>query len=160
MTDDRPLDTQAFRLEFTIPCDDRFRPVLGVLCEHMVRYVGYSQTEAAEVAAAVVHATDGVLVPSERPAYKDLDVTFATSESEIEFRVRYLRGQGEPSGEAPSIAHLLGERSGDEAPLDAIHRVMGRVEFGQDDGVEFCTLTKSLPEEPGKPSHPEPSPES
>ncbi len=160
MADDRPLDTQAFRLELTVPCDDRFRPLLSVLCERMVRHVGYSQTEAAEVAAAVVHATDGVLVHSECPAYKDLDVTIATSESEIEFCVRYLRGQGEPSGDEPSIAHLLSKRSGDEAPLDAIHRVMGHVEFGQEDGVEFCTLTKSLPEEPSPRSRPEPSPES
>ena len=148
MIDEETLDTQAFRLELSVPCDDRFRPVLSILCERMVRYVGYSEAEAAEVAAAVVHATDGVVVDGKSPTYKDLDVTIATSESDIEFRVRYLRGSGEPSFDAPSIEHRLSERSGGEAPLDAIHRVMGRVEFGQDDGVEFCALSKSLPEEP------------
>ena len=153
MAAEKPLDTQRFRLELTIPCDDRFRPVLSVLCERVLRYVGYSGTEAEEVAAAVVHATDGVLVHGASRTYKDLDVTVATSERDIQFCVRYLCGHGEPSGDAPSLAHLLSEGTGDEAPLDAIHRVMSRVEFGTDGGVEFCTLSKSLPEEPSaKPS--------
>lgn len=148
MAAEEPFDTQAFRLDLTIPCDDRFRPVLSLLCERMSRYAGYSGAEAQEVAAAVVHATDGVLVHGTSRIYKDLNVTIATSERDIQFHVRYLCRHGEPSADAPSVAHLLGERSGDEAPLDAIHRVMNRVEFGKDDGVEFCTLSKSLPEEP------------
>ncbi len=160
MAAEKPLDTQAFRLELTIPCDDRFRPVLSLLCQRMSRYVGYSGAEAEEVAAAVVHATDGVLVHGASQTYKDLDVTIATSESDIQFRVRYLCGHGEPSGDAPSVAHLLSEHSGDEAPLDAIHRVMSRVEFGKDDGVEFCTLSKSLPEEPSPKPRSVSSPES
>ncbi len=147
MVAEKPLNTQAFRLELTIPCDDRFRSVLSVLCERMLRYVWYSGAEAEEVAASVVHATDGVLVHGASRTYKDLDVTIATNERDIQFRVRYLCGHGEPSGDAPSVAHLLSEHSGDEAPLDAMNRVMSRVEFGKDDGVEFCALSKSLPKE-------------
>ena len=90
MADDKPLDARAIRLEVTVPCDERFRPVLGVLCARMARYVGYGDVQAEELASAVVHATDGVLEHEESPQYTSLDVTIATSSSEIEFRVRYL----------------------------------------------------------------------
>ena len=148
-------------MELTIPCDDRFRPVLSLLCQRMSRYVGYSGTEAEEVAAAVVHATDGVLVHGASQTYKDLDVTIATSESDHSvLRPLPVWPRGAVRRRPRVVAHLLSEHSGDEAPLDAIHRVMSRVEFGKVDGVEFCTLSKSLPEEPSPKPRTESSPES
>ncbi len=149
MADDKPLDARAIRLEVTVPCDERFRPVLGVLCERMARYVGYGDVQAEELASAVVHATDGVLEHEESPQYTSLDVTIATSSSEIEFRVRYLtEGATASDGDAgPGIESLLTRPRGDEPALDIIRRVMRRVEFGRSDGVEFCSLSKALPEE-------------
>ena len=147
MVDDKPLDTRSIRLEVTVPCDERFRTVLGSLCERMARYVGYSESEASELASSVVHATDGVLEHEEAPEYTSLDVTIATSETEIEFKVHYMREGADDALPIVGIERLLGRQRGDDIPLDIIRRVMQRVEFGQNNGVEFCALTMALPEE-------------
>ena len=145
MTDDKPLDTRSIRLELTVPCDERFRSVLSLMCERMARYVGYCGTEAAELAATVARAADSVLTHEEAPPYSSLDLRILTSESEIEFRVRYL-GEKLPD-DGGAIERLLSHRCGDEVPLEVMQRVMRRVEFGLDDGVEFCALSQALPEE-------------
>lgn len=148
MGEDKPLDTKAVRLELTVPCDTRFRPVLSSICERMAEYVGYPQLEATELAATIVHATDGVLDHEEAAEYTSLDVTFATGQEEIEIRVRYrCEGREGQPAKQPGIEHLLSRRRDAEAPLDIIQRVMRRVEFGRDGGVEYCTLSKRLPEE-------------
>ena len=131
----------------TVPCDERFRTVLSSLCERMARYVGYSESEASGLASSVVHATDGVLEHEEAPGYTSLDVTIATSETEIEFRVHYKRDGADEALPVVGIERLLSRQRGSDAPLDIIRRVMQRVEFGQRDGVEFCALTTMLPEE-------------
>ena len=147
MVDDKPLDTRSIRLEMTVPCDERFRTVLSSLCERMARCVGYSESEASGLASSVVHATDGVLEHEEAPQYTSLDVTIATSESEIEFRVHYKRDGASGAVPVVGIERLLGRQRGNDVPIDIIRRVMERVEFGQNDGVEFCALTMTLPEE-------------
>jgi hypothetical protein len=119
---------------------------LGSLCERMARSVGRSGSEASGLASSVVYATDSVLEYEEAPEYTSLDVTAATSESEIEFRVRYKREGAEGTGPVVGIERLLGCQRGDGVPIDLIRRVMERVEFGQNDGVEFCALTMTLPE--------------
>ena len=144
MADDKPLDTRSLRLDLTVPCDERFRPVLSQMCEQMARYVGYRDHELAELAAAVVRAADGALAHAEAPAYRSLAGTILTSVSEIEFRVRY-HGEN-PSGERGAIERMLSHRQGDDAPLEAMQRVMRRVEFGLDEGVEFCALSQALAE--------------
>ena len=147
MADEKPLDTRSIRLEVTVPCDERFRPVLCVLCERMARYVGYSDSDATRLASSVVHATDGVLEHEEAPEYTSLDVTIATNETEIEFRVRYLREGSDDASDGVGIERLLGRQRHDGIPLDLIRSTAQRVEFGQDSGVEFCALTMALPEE-------------
>lgn len=147
MVDDKPLDPRSIRLEMTVPCDERFRTVLSSLCERMARYVGYSETQAAELASSVVHATDGVLAHEEAPEYTSLGVTVATSETEIEFRVHYRRDGADGARPLVGIERLLGRQRGNDVPIDLIHRVMERVEFGQDNGVEFCALAMTLPDE-------------
>ena len=131
----------------TVPCDERFRTVLSSLCERMARYIGYSESEASKLASSVVHATDGVLEHDAASEYTSLDVTIATSETEIEFRVYYRRDGANGAPPVVGIERLLGHRQGSDAPIDIIRRVMERVEFGQDDGVEFCALAMTLPEE-------------
>ena len=144
MSDDKPLDSRSIRLELSVPCDQRFRPLLSLMCERMARYVGYRDREATELAAAVVRAADGVLASEDAPAYHSMDLTILTSESEIEFRVRYLREN--PAVESGAIERLLSRPQGDDVPLDLMQRVMRRVEFGLDEGVEFCALSQALPE--------------
>ena len=75
-------------------------------------------------------------------------MTFATGQEEIEIRVRYLcEGREDQEVRQPGIEHLLSRRRDAEAPLDIIQRVMRRVEYGRDGGVEYCTLSERLPEE-------------
>ena len=144
MTDETPLDTRNIRLELTVPCDARFRPVLSIMCQRIVRYIGYAEAQATDIAAAVVHATDGVLEHEESPEYTSLAVTIATTSRDIEFRIRYI---GDANETGPGIQSLLSYPRGTEAPLDAMRRVMRGVEFGSDDGVEYCVLNQALPDE-------------
>lgn len=146
MVEGKRGDPKAIRLELSVPCDARFRHVLAALSEKMAAYVGYAAPEATQVADTVVHATDGVFGDDEPTAYTTLDVTFATSDQEMEIRVRYVCAETDASRTGtPEIERLLSRRQGGAAPIDAMQRVMGRVEFGHTDGVEFCTLTKRLP---------------
>ena len=93
-------------------------------------------------------ATNGVLDHREASEYTILDVTFATNDEEMEIRVRYLcEGENGDAADRPRIERLLSLRGDAEAPLDLIQRVIARVEFGRDNGVEFCALRKPLPEE-------------
>ena len=154
MADETPLDARNIRLELTLPCDERFRPVLRVICHRIIRYVGYPEPQAAEIASAVVHATDGVLEHQESPEYTSLAVTVATSTRDIEFRIRYLCGV---SDTGPGVESLLSQRRGSEVPLDAMRRVMRGVEFGSSDGVEYCVLNQLLPPPYMETSHPDES---
>ena len=148
MGDDKPLDPKSIRMDLTVPCDERFRKVLTIISERMAEYVGYAKPEAEELATTIVLATDGVLEHAEAPNYSSVEVTFATSEEEIEVRLRYLRENGATDArDRPDIERLLSRRRDNEAPLDLIQRAVKRVEFGREDGVEFCALTKVLPEE-------------
>ena len=45
--DDKPLDTRRMSIELTVPCDDRFRPIVSVVCQRVAKYVGYPEAEAA-----------------------------------------------------------------------------------------------------------------
>ena len=44
------------------------------------------------------------------------------------------------------IERVLSRPRGGDVPLKILHRVMRRVEIGLDDGVEFCALSKALPD--------------
>ena len=144
----KPLDAKSMRLELKVPCDTRFRPVLAGICERMAAHVAFAGAEAAELAETIAHATDGVLDHDKPPDYTSLDVTFATNDAEIEISVRYLcEGENSYATDRPGIERLLSRRRNDEGPLNLIQRVMRRVEFGRDNGVEFCTLSKPLQEE-------------
>jgi hypothetical protein len=113
----------------------------------MARYVGYSESEANGLASSVVYATDGVLKHEEAPRHTSLDMTIDTSDIEIKFRVHYKRDGTFGAVPVVGIERLLGRQRGNDVPIDIIRRVMERVEFGQHDGVEFCTLTMTPPEE-------------
>ncbi len=146
MAEDKLGETKAIRLELSLPCDVRFRPVLAAMSEKMAEYVGFAKSEATEIAETVVCATDGVFDDDAPSAYSTLDVTFSTNDQEMEIRVRYVC-EGTAGGDAGGlgIERLLSQRGESDAPLDVMQRVMGRVEFGRDAGAEVCTLAKLLP---------------
>ena len=142
---DGKLDVaKEIRLELSVPCDTRFRQVVAMMSEKMATYVGYAEGDATAVADTVVQATDGVFDEDGATPYTALDVTFATSDAEMEIRVRYICA--EPTGVQTNGDVEARLRSRGDAPLEAMQRVMRRVEFGQHDGVEFCALTKLLPD--------------
>ena len=118
------------------------------MSKKMAAYIGYPEQEATEVADTVVRATDRAFSDDDDgpSTYAMLDVTFETSEEEMEIRVRYVSKETNTDGRGHgSIKRLLRRRGDGDAPLDVMHFVMRPVEFGRDNGVEFCALTKLLP---------------
>ena len=146
MAEDKFGGGKAIRLELSVPCDARFRQVLGAMSQKMASYVGYAEREATEVADMLVRAADGVFHAEGPSVYTTLDVTFATSDEEMEIRVRYVCADATGDANGPGIEHLLRQRGDGDAPLDVMQRVMRTVEFRRDNGVEICTLTKLLPD--------------
>lgn len=143
--DDAGRDAGAVRLEVTLPCDERFRPLMDRLAGKLVACFGYGATEADGVTLALAHATSGVAACAGACACTSMTMTFTSAGGALTIRVRYLV---EPSSACAaagaSIARLLAT-GGDEAPLAAMRRVVSRVEMGEVDGVECCTLVTPLP---------------
>ncbi len=84
------------------------------MCERMASYVGYPRVEARTVAEAVAQATAGAFSESGPRAYVSL--SFATSDREMEIRVRYLgndqaRRAGQPAIECCTLTRPLPGRS-------------------------------------------------
>ena len=136
----------AVRLELTVPCDPRFRDLLESVSRRMAAYIGYADADAEAIAGAVMQATGGLLGGAAPAAYASLDLTFATSAREMEILLRYVRRGRKAPPDAPGVEHVL-RRAGGGAALDALQRTMERVELGRRDGIEFCRLTKLLPED-------------
>lgn len=116
MVDGPPVGVGPLRLELTVPCDLRFRPLLEVMCERMASYVGYPRVEARTVAETVAQATAGAFSESGPRAYASLSLSFATSDREMEIRVRYLgndqaRRAGQPGIECCTLTRPLPGRS-------------------------------------------------
>ena len=47
---------------------------------------------------------------------------------------------------ATDVERALAQPRDGEVPLDVIRHAMPRVEFGQDGGVDYCRLARTLPE--------------
>lgn len=133
------------RLEVTLPCDERFRPLMDQLAGKLVAGFGYTATEADGVVRALAHATTGVAARADESDCTSLAMTFTSAGGALTIRVRYLvDGTAACAGTRTSIARLLAA-GGDDAPLAAMRRVVNRVELGEVDGVECCTLVTPLP---------------
>lgn len=116
MVDRPPARVGPLRLELTVPCDLRFRRLLEVMCERMASYVGYPRVEARTVAEAVARATAPAFSESGPRAYAGLCLSFATSDREMEIRVRYVRDDearraGQPGAECCTLKRPLPGRS-------------------------------------------------
>lgn len=143
-----PQGSGDLHLELTVPCDERFSALLNAVSRRMAAYVGYADADAEAVAATVMQATGGLLGRNPPAGYTSLDLTFAARGRDMEILLRYRRrrrsGQSAPS----DIRERLCGCGEGGAPVDAMRRVMAGVECGCEDGVEFCRLTKRLPDAP------------
>ena len=82
----------------------------------MASYVGYPRVEARTLAETVAEAAAGAFGESAPRADAGLSLSFATSERELEIRVRYLGGDesrraGQPGAECCTLTRPLPDRS-------------------------------------------------
>lgn len=145
MADDAQPEGDAVRLEVTLPCDERFRPLMDKLAGKLVAGFGYTESEADGVARALAHATSAVAARAGESDCTSLAMTFTSAGGALTIRVRYLvDGAGACASTGASVARLLAA-GGEDAPLAAMRRAVSRAEVGEVDGVECCTLVTPLP---------------
>ena len=111
-------------------------------------YLGYADGDAEAIGQIVERLIEGVTEHAFAGApHERVHVSVATGGSEMEIRVRYREpsGQGSGAGSGHVERCLLRQRDGN-VPLELMRRVMARVEFGREDGTEFCRLTRPLPD--------------
>ena len=113
----------------------------------MAAYIGYADADAEAIAEAVMQATGGLLGGAAPAAYASLDLTFATSAREMEILLA-LRTPGGARRRRTRPASSTCCAAPPPAPRwMRLQRAMERVELGRRDGIEFCRLTKLLPED-------------
>lgn len=138
----------SLRLDVTLPCEARYLPMLRQLTARTVDYLGYHEAVRDEVAQAIDLTVAGVFDGDE--TYRDVEVTLATTETEMLVRVRYLGGLDD--GDHPArIEQLLSQSDGAEPRMARLERVMKTVVVGREaghDAVDYCELTKALPADP------------
>ena len=135
----------SLRLDVTLPCQVRYLPVLRQLTVRTVEYLGYHEAIRDEVAQAIDLTVAGVFDVD--GTYRDVEVTLATTETDMLVRVRYL-GRLDAGDDPVRIEQLLSQSDGDEPPMARLERVMKTVVVGREaghDAVDYCELTKALP---------------
>lgn len=136
-------DPSAVRLVVTLPCDARFRALHDRVVARLAACLACDEADA--VTRAVKLATGGVLDHAAGSVYSSVMTTFTTGAGGLTIRLRFLVEPGaRGTAPGPAIERILSE-GGREAPLAAMRRLAGRVEFGQVDGAECCTLFTPLP---------------
>jgi hypothetical protein len=90
MDDEKPLDPKSIRLDLTVPCDARFRPVRTIISERMAEYLEFPESEARALAASLLDEANEILERDEAPPYNCVEVTFATSDTEIAIQLHCL----------------------------------------------------------------------
>lgn len=143
VSDDAAADPGEVRLEVTLPCDARFRPLRNRVVARLTACLGYGEADAAT--RAVTLAASGVLDHAAGAVYSSVTMTFTAGAGVLTIRVRYL-ADPDGSGTAPGlpVERILGD-GGRDAPLAVLRRLASRVEVGQVDGAECCTLVTPLP---------------
>lgn len=143
VAEDAAAEPGAVRVEVTLPCDAQFRAMRDCVVARLTASVGYDEAHA--VTRAITLATSGVLDHAEGAAYSSLMITFVAGGGTLTIRMRYLVDPGAPGApRGPAIERILGD-GGRDAPLAVLRRLAGRVEFGQVEGAECCTLVAPLP---------------
>ena len=148
MAGEMPQGSGDLHLELTVPCDVRFSALLRDVSRRMAAYVGYADADTEAVAATVMQATAGLLERNPPTEYTSLDLTFAARGRDMEILLRYRRRRRSGRSAPSEIRERLCGCGEGGAPVDAMRRVMAGVECGCEEGVEFCRLTKRLPDAP------------
>ncbi len=133
-------------LNVTLPCEARYLPLLRQLAERAADHLGYRTPHRDDVVDAIEQAVLGVFEPG--AAYTHVELCLAASGRNLQVRIRYL-GASPPRDGAPVIERLLSRSGPDGVPLDRLRRSMRTVVLGcgsDDDGADFCELTRALPE--------------
>lgn len=144
---ERPNAAASIALDVTLPCEARYLPVLRRLAERTADHLGYRATHRDDVVGAIEQAVRRVFEPGDS-AYTHVELRLAARGRDMQVRIRYL-GPDRPRGGAPVIEQLLSRAGPDGVPLDRLRRSMRTVVLGrgtEDDGVDFCELTRALPE--------------
>ena len=137
----------ALPFGLTVPSNGRFRETVRAFSVRVATYFGYAEGDARAIGQIVEQVVEGVTEYAfQRAGHESIRISFGTDSRDMEICLRYRRASGEGSGAGADQVErgLLRERDG-EVPLEAMRRVMSRIEFGHDEGVEFCRLTRSLP---------------
>ena len=143
----RPEATTSIGLNVTLPCEARYVPILRRLAERTADYLGYGTPHRDEVVHAIEQAVLRVFEPGDA-AYTHVELRMAASGRNMQVRIRYL-GASLPRDGAPAIERLLSRSGPDGVPLELLRRSMRTVVLGRGpdgDGVDFCELTRALPE--------------
>ena len=134
-------------LNVTLPCEARYLPMLRRLAEQTADHLGYRTTQREDVVCAIEQAVAGVLEPGGAP-YTHVELRLCAGGRDLRVRIRYL-GAPPPGDGAPTIERLLLRGGSDGAPLDRLRRSMRTVVVGrgpEEDGADFCELTRALPQ--------------
>lgn len=147
VTEGSPAGPVPMRLDMTVSCDERFRPLLDQFVSRMIAYVGYDPSDATAVASVVERAIGGARACMAGTPDASVDLRFVICETEMQIRIgcRPAPGTAGPTGETGLDRALREGGAGQDAPLHRIRQVMTRVEFGREDGLDVCTLAKALP---------------
>ena len=133
-------------LSVTLPCEPRYLPMLRRFAEHTADHLGYRTTHRDDIVCAIEQAVAGVFEPG-GAGYTHVELRLAARGRDMQVRIRYLGAAARGDG-APAIERLLSRGGPDGAPLDRLRRSMRTVVVGrgpEDDGADFCELTRALP---------------
>ncbi len=140
--------SETARFGLTVPTDRRFHETVRVFSVRVAAYLGYADSDAEAIGQIVERVIEGVTEHAFAGSPDEhVQVSVGRRGSEMEIRVRYREpsGQGSGAGSGHVERCLLRQRDGN-VPLELMRRVMARVEFGREDGTEFCRLTRPLPD--------------
>lgn len=140
---DAGADPSVVRFEVILPCDARFRAMRDCVVARLTACLGYAEADAVTRAATL--AASGVLDHAAGAVYSSVMMTFTSGAGVLTIRLRYLVEPGARGTlPGPAVERILGD-GGRDAPLTVLRRLTDRVEFGQVDGAECCTLVTPLP---------------
>ncbi len=142
----RPDSTTSIGLNVTLPCEARYLPMVRQLAEQTADYLGYRIPHRDEVVGAIEQAVLRVF-ESGGAAYTHVELHMAASGRNMRVLIRYLGASGSRAG-ASAIERLLSRSGPDGVPIEQLRRSMRTVVLGRGpgDGVDFCELTRTLPE--------------
>ena len=140
--------SETVRFGLTVPTDRRFHEMVRAFSVGVALRLGYADGDAEAIGRIVEQVIEGVTGHAFAGAPQDrVHVSVARGGNEMEIRVQYREpsGKGSGAGSGQVERWLLRQHDG-AVPVELMRRVMARVEFGREDGTEFCRLTRPLPD--------------